>query len=251
MTITRELRTYVLMNKDMWGMNRCAENIARIADRIDAEHKRLTDKAHADGERSAMKQVRSRSVDYKKGYEQAMKDVEERTKTEQNGVSITDELRECIRTAVWQYENGVKTAYIPKDKLAYIAERIDEQVSKMYADLTIGMEPMTDDSMAEHGWIRLPVDADGVPIRLGDEMEWSNGSFTVHELKLTEDGWQTWDSEHGYTVHADECIRHHQHDSWERIIEDAMSAYLDDDSPAEPTKEELVERCRRLAGDES
>lgn len=40
---------------------------------------------------------------------------------------ITDELRECIATAIWQYENDVKTAYIPKDKLLAIADRIDEQ----------------------------------------------------------------------------------------------------------------------------
>ena len=28
-----------------------------------------------------------------------------------------------------------------------------------------------EDAMAEHGWVRLPVDADGVPIRVGDVME--------------------------------------------------------------------------------
>lgn len=43
------------------------------------------------------------------------------------GSSITDELRECIATAIWQYENDVKTAYIPKDKLTAIADRIDER----------------------------------------------------------------------------------------------------------------------------
>ena len=42
-------------------------------------------------------------------------------------MSITDELRECIATAIWQYENGIKTAYIPNDKLLAIADRIDEQ----------------------------------------------------------------------------------------------------------------------------
>ena len=42
-------------------------------------------------------------------------------------MSITDELRECIATAIWQYENGIKTAYIPNDKLLAIADRIEEQ----------------------------------------------------------------------------------------------------------------------------
>jgi len=57
--------------------------------------------------------------------------------------------------------------------------------------------------------VPLPVDADGVPIHVGDVMEWDNGTFTVHELKVTEDGWTTWDEQHGYTVHADECRHHH------------------------------------------
>lgn len=42
-------------------------------------------------------------------------------------MSITDELRECIATAIWQYENGIKTAYIPNDKLLAIADRIEAE----------------------------------------------------------------------------------------------------------------------------
>ena len=45
-------------------------------------------------------------------------------------MSITDELRECIATAIWQYENGIKTAYIPNNKLLAIADRIEEQHRK-------------------------------------------------------------------------------------------------------------------------
>lgn len=42
-------------------------------------------------------------------------------------MSITDELRECIATAIWQYEDGIKTAYIPNDKLLFIADRIEAE----------------------------------------------------------------------------------------------------------------------------
>ena len=45
-------------------------------------------------------------------------------------MSITDELRECIATAIWQYENDIKTAYIPNDKLLAIADRIGERHRK-------------------------------------------------------------------------------------------------------------------------
>ena len=51
-------------------------------------------------------------------------------------MSITDELRECIATAIWQYENGIKTAYIPNDKLLFIADRIDEQHRKALEKVT-------------------------------------------------------------------------------------------------------------------
>ena len=74
----------------------------------------------------------------------------------------------------------------------------------------------------------LPVDADGEYIHIGDVMEWCNGFFTVHELKLTEDGWQTWDSEHGYTVHADECIRHHAPTVEDVLREFALAVCKDD-----------------------
>ena len=33
-----------------------------------------------------------------------------------------------------------------------------------------------EDAMAEHGWVRLPVDADGKPIHVGDVMEWPDCS---------------------------------------------------------------------------
>ena len=33
-----------------------------------------------------------------------------------------------------------------------------------------------EDAMAEHGWVRLPLDAEGVPIHVGDVMEWPDSS---------------------------------------------------------------------------
>ena len=98
----------------------------------------------------------------------------------------------------------------------------------------------------ESHYVMLPKDSTGEPIHLGDVMEWCNGSFTVHELKLTEAGWQTWDSEHGYTVDADECIRHHHADSWERIVKDAHDAGA---HGKVFDLSEAVARCKALAGD--
>ena len=165
-------------------------------------------------------------------------------------MSITEELRKWVHEAenygVIFVDPDAPTSDIPV--LLGIADRIDERYHRdMATAQQVGINEGEDAAMRD-GWVKLPVDADGEVIHIGDVMEWSNGSFTVHELKLTEDGWQTWDSEHGYTVHADECIRHHQPDSWERIIKDAVSlGYAD--YPTTSYEAELVERCKKLAGE--
>lgn len=165
--------------------------------------------------------------------------MEERTKTEQNGAGITDELREWAEGDTLRAGMSLRTA---REQALAIADRIDERYSVKVERLEKYRAAV--DAMLKE-YVKLPVDADGEVIHMGDVMEWSNGSFTVHELKLTEDGWQTWDSEHGYTVHADECIRH-QPDTWERIIQDAVRlGYAD--YPTTSYEAELVERCRRLA----
>ena len=78
-------------------------------------------------------------------------------------MSITDELRECIN------ECGV---FAQPSRLLAIADHIDAEHEKAVDafERDMGMEPMTDENMAKHGWIRLPVDADGVPILVGDKM---------------------------------------------------------------------------------
>ena len=149
-------------------------------------------------------------------------------------MSITSELRE--------YANGWRDRSCCKHLLD-IADRIDEEHERMHEALTIGMEPMTEENMARHGWVKLPVDADGVPIRVGDYVETLIEAFKgergrVECLTLTEDGWCV-DGD------APSTVRHVQPDSWERIIEDAANLVRGDNESVV----ELVERCRRLAGE--
>ena len=157
---------------------------------------------------------------------------------------ITYELR------AWAREHRVLVGGLGLEE---IADRIDQQHERALAEqresLTVDMKPMTDESMAEHGWVKLPKDADGEPIHLQDRMSWDNGTFNVHELNLTADGWTTWDELHGYTVRADQC-HHVQPDSWERIIEDAGKANLLS-SEWGNVQADLVERCKRLAGEDA
>ena len=144
-------------------------------------------------------------------------------------MSITDELRKEARG----FGRYVYTA--PQaDCLTAIADRIDaEHEAKVsywqeasYKDgYDEGFASADDwlaqheDAMAEHGWYRS-LCADRKPMLLGDRMEWANGTFTIRELKFTEDGCTTWDSEHGYTVHANECRHHH-----EPTVEDVLREF--------------------------
>ena len=116
----------------------------------------------------------------------------------------------------------------------------------------LGLEAIADRIDAALGdYVQLPEDADGVPIHLQDRVSWDNGTFNVHELKLDADGWTTWDELHGYTVRADQC-HHVQPDSWERIIEDAQADGVRWHNDGRPSDfDALVERCKRLAGEDA
>lgn len=163
-------------------------------------------------------------------------------------MSITDELRDYIDSKCGRLHGARCSGY---SKLLKIADRIDERYRRdMATAQQVGYNEGEDAAMRD-GWIKLPVDADGVPIHLGDEL--TNGEdipAKVRSMMLIEEGWMVSSQPRpGLTV-APNILRHVQPDTWERIIEDALHAFLDDDAPAAPTKEELVERCRRLAGEE-
>lgn len=184
---------------------------------------------------------------------------------------ITYELR------AWAREHRVLVGGLGLEE---IADRIDEGQAQLEEDLdlafgkseelsrvivdvaeSLGVDTMlTDEDVYEallesaEGCIQLPKDADGETIHLQDRMSWDNGTFNVHELKLDADGWTTWDELHGYTVRADQC-HHVTPDSWERIIEDALKLGVEFEEKCLVMTAlncpELVERCKRLAGEDA
>lgn len=104
----------------------------------------------------------------------------------------------------------------------------------------------------------LPIDADGVPVAIGDVMEWPNGE--TFEVVGVGDGTLFYyeDEDDGLAVWTGASTkRHHQPDTWERIIEDArvclMSDYKTEATPTMRWKSDLadlVARCKALAGDD-
>ena len=92
-------------------------------------------------------------------------------------------------------------------------------------------------------YVELPLDADGVPICVDDLLRLPNGKVTaVRFITFNDAGWLINDS--GWFP---DRVTHYQHDSWERIIEDAM-AYKE--LPTDMDVQLLVDRCRALAGED-
>ncbi len=161
------------------------------------------------------------------------------------GSSITDELRE--------WAHGFTDLYASNERqLLAIADRIDEQhFEKLQLAWADGVARAEGDLKAfEATRIKLPVDADGEVIRVGDNVAEGDDEFEVRALTLYDrDSWEVLDRLS--VSFSPRRLRHVQPDSWERIIADAMLGAERDGAPDTYSDclAELVERCRRLAGD--
>lgn len=238
-----------------------ADELADIAQRIRKAAKDAVDKAHADGERNALKQARSATEDYRKGYETGYEtgyadakaeDVDEECSSRfEQGSGITEELRDAFDscTVMAGVENDFECVYITKDAAMLLADRIDERHGRALADAELCVSP-TEAQMEELGWVKLPLDADGVPIHVGDDVEGMNGeNANARFLVLYDD--DSWDvGDRGWVPRL---LRHRKPDSWERIIDDAAKNIYPNGAfnPCwDEVRAELVERCRRLAHEE-
>lgn len=168
----------------------------------------------------------------------------ERTGTEQGaskvraGSSITDELREAMEPCI-----SDDWLTITRGAFEAVADRIDAEYQKAIQELN---------NLADAS-VLLPVDADGVPIHVGDELtDGINLPAKVRGMALGEDGWIVSSASFSGTRVDQSTLRHVQPDSWESIIMNAIAeGYERTDvfTPCEVGNDELVERCRRLAHD--
>lgn len=152
-------------------------------------------------------------------------------------MSITNELREWTRTHTVNCSDN-------RIALVAIAGRIDaEHESKVsywqgasYKDgydegFASADDYFTDkrETLKEHGWVKLPVDADGVPIHVGDKMEFC--AFDIeHPVIRTVDGigkdvFFAWCGERGYQQHDAKRYRHYTPQTVEDVLLEACKAY--------------------------
>lgn len=157
-------------------------------------------------------------------------------------MSITDELRK------WGYGFCGDT----HDVVTAIADRIDaehEECTGFCRRLEDAAKEGAEVTIFGTDYIPLPKDADGVTIRIGDELEFCNGGKVRRgKVQAISDCWVSFGEGPFYGVKS---CRHTKPDTWERIIEDAQAdgvRYQIDGRPSD--FDALVERCKRLCEQE-
>lgn len=154
-----------------------------------------------------------------------------------NDHGITDELR--------RYASYAATDRFRQSMLD-IADRIDAAHERaVMSAMNDALYQANDENMAELGWVKLPVDADGKPWHIGDFTE--SGQL-VYKMYLDVNGW----SFYGLVNDIDPSIHRHYHeDTWERIIEDACKRAVDGypDETGVIATSDLIERCKALAAE--
>ncbi len=141
-------------------------------------------------------------------------------------MSITDELRKIATKT--ECANG-RCEKLYRGDLEHIADRIDAEHERQCAESWMrGHDAWAaidrSDEMAEHGWIRLPKDADGVPIRVGDVLTDGEYKFKVFELAAFGDGSWSIRNEDGNAWAACDVTHHHE-PTVEDVLREFASAY--------------------------
>lgn len=168
-------------------------------------------------------------------------------------MSITDELRERI--------DDEALLLSTRRELWNIADRIDAEHESMvsywqgasYKDgYDEGFASADDwlaqheDAMAEHGWIRLPLDSNGVPIRAGDMLDGYGKIIEVVEIRHGRSGWVVISRDgNGY---ADTfAFTHHRPPTVEDILREfALRAIRESEGNYGDLDETCAEYAKRL-----
>lgn len=159
---------------------------------------------------------------------------------------INEVTASCICSLLDGIEREVKCERTAAYNAGYDAGFVDDNYD---ADATAQHE----DAMAERGWVRLPVDAGGVPIHVGDVLTDGEYTFVVDELAAFGDGSWSIRNEDGNAWAACD-VTHHRAPTIEDVLREFAEKVTDSQIPGvHPTYEETIAEYAaklRLAGDE-
>ena len=165
-------------------------------------------------------------------------------------MSITDELRKWAEGDTLRAGMSLRTA---REQALAIADRIDKQHEH---ELTMARGEAIQylGSEVAKKYVKLPVDADGIPIHVGDEVIDYCTPRTV--AAVSEDSICLSGYEEGCYYRMGIAKNYHRTkpDTWERIIADAIAEGYErinlTDTITE-SNDELIARCKKLAEEES
>lgn len=153
-------------------------------------------------------------------------------------MSITTELREFV--------DGLACHKSTRDLLREIADRIDQEheecagFCRRLEDAASKGEEVT---IFGTDYIPLPKDAEGETIRIGDKLNGYNKTIEVVELRYGRSGCVLV-SRDGNSYHDTFAFEHIPSDTWMSILANAYNGEF-------RSFDELVERCKRLAGEDA
>jgi len=222
----------------------------QLCDSIDAVHKDL-ERENEELRQRTMYPAESERINM---FEREVKRLAAECKTQRNNFDQATSAREHWKSL---YEQSLEQIH-----------DLEHDV-EMWRDRAEDMRMERDDALKEHhAWapeshyVMLPKDADGVPIHVGDVMEWVRYKDDDPTIVRTVSGignsvFFAWSDEQGrYAQYEAYAYRHHHADSWERIIEDARTCTGSAGNyTAVPSMrwtnevDALVARCKALAGD--
>ena len=170
----------------------------------------------------------------------------------------TDELREYSKSS-----DGV--LYSAHQAILAIADRIDAEHDKALNSVAgaydsgynVGYDEgfasaddwlaQHEDAMAQHGWVRLPKDADGEYIHIGDVMEWVRYKDDDPTIVRTVSGigngvFFAWSDEQGrYAQYEAHAYRHYHAPTVEDVLREFAEKVTDSQIPGvHPTYEEAI-----------
>ena len=143
-------------------------------------------------------------------------------------MTATEELRRLLDKALGEQDDAIRLAREVAYSTGYEAG-FDEGLASTDGWSADDWTGQHEDAMAEHGWVKLPVDADGVPIRVGDVMEERSGhTFEVASL-MAFGGSDNWlvlsDARNFSSFREPHDLRHYHEPTVEDVLRELLSKY--------------------------
>lgn len=144
-------------------------------------------------------------------------------------MSITDELREWAEDNTLQ--DRVLTTCPPQHAVHGVLEtllRIADRIDEAHKHAIAYVDDRDLETMAEHGWAKLPKDADGEYIHIGDRVE---DNERVARIVLTDGSWEpsVYVEKLPNVLHEHFCneVSHYHKPTVEDVLRELCAAYMD------------------------